>query len=136
MFRRIRLQHHGSFGFDLNELPQYSVTDREAIELQVVGSGFTVTAFRRIPRAVNTADGTPISVYILAYQYRRRDSSIIVTAVLFVGGKPRVFFLYEDVLRPDCPVKEYRLVTRNGEPTLVLQCEDAEHDAERSQAPR
>ena len=138
MVPRVQTEHVTSLELDLRGIPECTVRDGEEIELRVVGFNFTVNLFQRVPERVDSPDGArPTPAYILVYQYcASDDGSTCIHSVQFVGGKPIIFFLYEDTSCRNCTIKEYRLVIRNRRPTLILEHRDAERDPERSQPAR
>jgi hypothetical protein len=114
----------------------YNVDRRGKIfEFRVVGHDLRIAAFRKLSdddRSVrNVRENT---AYLLEYSYVVGNSSSVpsVFSVLFLGAKPRIFVLYEDVSMPDKPVGEWKVCfNETGEVYLKLVVEDAEADPDR-----
>lgn len=118
---------------NLETLPRRSVQPSEEIEFRIIGFNLRVLTFKKIRGGVLGPDDYHTSACLLVYEYcRLGHSSPLICPVLLTGGKPQVFFLYEDQLHPDSTIKEYKLSRLRGRPALVLTCDDAENDPERA----
>jgi hypothetical protein len=119
-----QIRQVASIELTLDQLPQYTITSGDEIELPVLGFDFQLTLFQRLPHGMDGPDGHPVTTYILVYQHSTLGHVLpLHRACLFVGGKPHITFIYKDQHRDDGKLIEYCLSRYHNQPILSFMRE-------------
>ena len=122
-----------SFQINSADIPHYLIEPGEKIELRVTGTNFLVSLFERLPSGASETGDQQVENYVLVYQYVSLSTNeLIAHHALFIGGKPKVYFLYENTRYPACPVIELRLARIQKKLTLIPVHLNAENDPSRT----
>jgi hypothetical protein len=117
------------------EPPFYFVEPGVGFEIQIIGYGLRVNHFDLVVGGINLFNDGPRQVaYQLIYCYRHNQvSSPIRVTTYFIGGRPEIHFLCEDLRTVQPPIIEYVLQRRRrGQLILRVYHGDATRDPRRT----
>ena len=124
------IEHIHSFEIHDSEVTYYYIEIEEEIKFQVTGFNFTVPLFKCLLQCIRNMNGQKTSPYILVYQYYSLHiNGLIAHPMLFIRGRPKVHFLYENEQYLDCLIIELHLTLLNDKLTLLPIHLDAENDS-------
>jgi hypothetical protein len=118
----------------LHPPPLYTVEPEEKVEIPIIGHNLQVSQFAPVEGGINFGDpANRHEAHSLMYQYRTVDQSLVTHSIYFIGGKPKVYFLYQDDRYPSPPIPEYRLIQNPATNTLSLRLQhlDSRYDSRR-----